>query len=53
MSKMIGSFDHPVFGTYYIFYDDSTDCYGISKMFLLPVHCGYATMSALLKAKGF
>ena len=29
MSKLIGSFNHPVHGMYYVFFDGS--CYGISK----------------------
>ncbi len=53
MSKLIGSFNHPVHGMYYLFFDGS--CYGISKTEYNGEHglwCAYASISALFKTKG-
>lgn len=49
MAKLIGTFNHPRYGMYYLFFDGS--CYGISRK-EDSVHCGYASISELLKVKG-
>lgn len=48
---IIGTVKHPKHGTYNIFYNVETGCYGISKRADLQ-HCGYATLAALFQAKG-
>lgn len=54
MTRMIGKFEHPVHGIYYLFYDGV--CYGMSKSEYngdSGIWCAYANLSSLLKAKGF
>lgn len=53
-AKLIGKFEHPVHGIYFIFFDGS--CYGISKTEYNGENglwCAYSSLSSLLKLKGF
>ena len=51
--RNVGAFTHPRNGTYFIWYDNATDRYGITRSEETRIHCGYATLAALFQAKGF
>jgi hypothetical protein len=48
--SFIGQFEHPIHGLYYLWFSDGA--YGISRENKRP-HCAYASLSSLLKSKGF
>jgi hypothetical protein len=48
---LIGEFEHPQHGKYYVFHSGGR--YAICRTCTLSVHCGYASLSEALKAKGF
>lgn len=50
--RMIGSIDHPHHGSYYLYWDSGSGCYGISRVPNNIIHCGYASLSMLLQTKG-
>jgi hypothetical protein len=48
----IGAFTHPKHGTYFIWYDPESHCYGIGRSDESHVWCAYATLASLLNSKG-
>lgn len=49
VNTVIGTINHPVHKLYYIHFDGT--CYGISRT-VEPIHCGYASLAAMLQTKG-
>lgn len=52
MTKIIGEFEHPKHGKYYLWYNTETGLYNISRLLTIPPHCAYRSIGDCLEVKG-